>query len=248
MENIFEKVYDEAADLNKRKNKICIALIKKIGSPRSKYSPNHAVTAVAKSFILSGARLSEQIISAVRRRHLLIAVLGLRPLFELMINAKYTYDHPKYKRNIKHQRRVCKSVFKLSNKKRKVIHSKIDNKTLAQRAGEVKLLKLYETNYRGLSDWGHLMLRTIKIERQNEGDFFGMQLMESALCLIHDVIESICEGFNLEKDEEWGNGVATLSDKVAEYEKNNGRSTHNKALAVKLGSRPDIGQCSDLIP
>lgn len=221
MKNKFEKIFNEAAALNKRKNEICIDLIKQIGSPQSKFSPNHGVTAVAKSFIHSGSRLSEQIIFSAGKRNFLIAVLGLRPLFELMINTKYIYDHPDFQRNIRHQRRVCKSVIKLTNKTRRPIHSRIDNKTISQRTNEVKLLKLYKTNYRGLSDWSHLMLRTIKIEKQNTSDIFGMQLLESAICLIHDIIESICEGFNFKKNDEWSNNVAALRDKVIRYENNN---------------------------
>lgn len=221
MKNKFDEIVKEAIVLNKRKNTICTDLIMQIGSPKSKYSPNHGVTAVAKSFLFSGSKLSEQILSAVRINHLLIAVLGMRPLFELMINAKYIYDHPKYKRDIKHQRRVCKSVINLSNKKRKVIHSRIDNKSLYHRSKDVDLLKLYKTNYRGLSDWSHLMLRTVKIERQNEGELFGMSLMESALCLIHDVIDSICEGLNLEKDKTWENDVAVFKDKIVRYQEEN---------------------------
>ena len=209
----YEQVLLEAVALNKRKNEIADQLIRQIGTPKNRNSPNHGITAVAKTFLLSGYKLSGQILDSVRLGHLLIAVLGVRPLFELTINSIYTFNHPKHTRNYKHMRRVCKDIIRITNRKRNVNHAFIDGKHLKERVQQIGLSSFYRNNYRGLSDWSHIMMRTPYISRQVEGEKFGVGVVIQALCLSHDIIDSISEGFGCEIHKQWEADLRTFRDK-----------------------------------
>jgi hypothetical protein len=104
----FDNAIQEALNLNKRKNELFDSAIKKIGTPQNKHNPNHGVVFVVRAFLLSGYKLSGQIVDSVWIGHLLIAVVGSRPLFELMVNTIYVFNHPQHKRDVRHRRRVWK--------------------------------------------------------------------------------------------------------------------------------------------
>ncbi len=215
----FSNIIQEAINLNNQKNKIAFYIIRRISSPKNRDDPNQAVTAVAKTFVFSGSKLSGQIIEAVQRGHLLLAVLGIRPLFEMMVNTSYTFNHPlKHKKDaIRHARKVCEEIIGKTNDticfEREVEHSKIDGKTIRGRARKVKMLKLYEINYKGLSDWSHLMMRSPYISKPKEGEKFGINLASQTLCLIHDVFEPICKYFNIVLDRRWEEGIIQFRNK-----------------------------------
>ena len=209
----YDEALQEAVRLNNRKNQIGTEIIRKIGVPRSKHNPNHGVQAIAKTFILSGCKLSGQIIDAVRIGHLLLAVIGMRTLFEMMINATYAFNHPKHRHDVRHMRRVCKDILKTTNKKRgRVVHSRIDGKGVEARAKEIGLLRLYKTSYRGLSDWSHLVTRTPFISQQEPGEKFGKAVASQALTITHDILDSICEGLGQSLDKSWESKVVAFRD------------------------------------
>ena len=208
----FVEAMNRAVQLNDQKNKICTDLIRKMVTPTSKFNPNHGAQAIAKTFLLAGAKLSGQIIDAARIGHLQIAIVGLRPLFELMVHSKYIYNHPKHRKDRRHMQRVAKDIIRLTNKKRPTNHSKVDGKRLHERIKELDLMHLYRSLYRALSEWSHLGIRTPYLSDQTAGEKYGMNISSISLCLIHDVIDSICEGFGFEMDKQWDREVVQFRD------------------------------------
>ncbi len=228
MSGSFGETLREAVRLNNRKNEIGTHLIRKIGSPSSRNNPNHGIQAIAKTIILSACKLSGQIIDAVRLGHLLLAVIGMRTLFEIMINTTYIFNHPKAKRDVRHMRRVCKDILRTTNKKRgRIVHSRIDGKGIEARANEIGLLRLYKTSYRGLSDWSHLAMRTPFISQQEPGEKFGIVSASQALTIVHDILDSICEGLGYSLDKIWTSEVIAFRD---EHERDShGGRNHQQA-------------------
>lgn len=217
MQKRFDEILEEAVALNKRKNELCDEIIKKIGKPASKYSPNFGITSVAKTFLLCGYKLSGQIIDAVRIGHVLIGLLGLRPLFELMINARYGFSHPRHLKSKRHMQRVAKDIIKVSNRKRPTKHSTIDGKNLYKRVEELKLMFLYRTIYRELSGWTHIGIRVPYLSEQGKGQQIGINVASLALCLVHDLMDGICLGFGFQMDEQWNKDVLTFRDTYQKY-------------------------------
>lgn len=213
----YDEAMLEAIRLNDRKNQIGTELVRKIGPLSTKHSPYSSVSAIAKSYILSGCKLSGQIIDAARIGHLLLGIIGMRPLLEMMINSTYIFNNPKHKRDKGHMRKVCRDILRTTNQKRgRVVHSRINGKGVEGRAKEAGLLKLYKTNYRGLSDWCHLTIRTPYISGQEPGEKFGKALAGQALSTSHDILSSICEGLNYSLDPAWTTEVVAFNDKFAQ--------------------------------
>ena len=153
----YEDKIKEASSIQEKYLSLGPSIISKIGRASNKYNPNHGVNANAKIFIYAGSKLAGQIIGAIKIGHLQLSVVGLRTLFEMSVNAVYVFNHPQIGQDKRHMRKVCKEIIRLSNKKRNVNHTRLDNKSFKQRLSMVNMGKLYNKNYRLMSVWAHLM-------------------------------------------------------------------------------------------
>lgn len=168
-------------------------IITKIGRHQNRFHPNSAVNAQAKNFVFAGAKLAGQILEALERGHLQLAVVGTRTLFEMSVNAVYIFNNPKKKNDLKHMRKICREIIRLANKKMKVNHTRIAG-AFKERLREIGQGHLYHSDYRIMSDWTHLMSRTIFITADaDKGKRFGFEVASKCLQALHNTSDAICE-------------------------------------------------------
>ena len=189
--NYAEKI-EEALVIQERYLSFFPQIVVKIGPFPSKYNPNLGVNASAKNFLYAGGKLAGQILKTTHTGYLQLAVVGLRTLFEMSVNAVYIFNHPKIGQKKRHMRKVCKEIIYLANKKRNVNHTRIDNKSFKQRLQEVGIGYLYNKNYRVMSDWAHLMSQTLYISTdQDKGQKFGVEIAKNCLYALHNIFDAI---------------------------------------------------------
>lgn len=183
----------EALAIQKHYLALVDPVITKIGRHQNKFHPNAAVNSQAKNFVFAGGKLAGQILEALERGHLQIAVVGARTLFEMSVNAVYIFNNPKRKNDIRHMRKICREIIRLANKKRNVNHARIAG-AFKERLREIGAGHLYHSDYRTMSDWTHLMSRTIFITADaDKGKRFGFEVASNCLQALHNTFDAVCE-------------------------------------------------------
>ncbi len=197
----FEKI-NEALEIQKKYSALKIPVFDQIGS-QSALSPNFWIKGQAQNYIFASTHLSGQIIEALQKAHLQLAVVGSRTLFEMAVNATYIYNHPKKRKRLSpiQMREVCKKIVWLANKRRgHVNHSKIEG-TIKSRLESMGMGSSYRTTYRVMSDWAHLQSRAIQISADpQKATKFGIQIAEVTLRGLHNTFDSICTYFKYALD------------------------------------------------
>ncbi len=209
----YDDILQNAIWLNRGKNKIFYSLREQINALDSACNLDNEVSAIAKSYIYLGSELSTQIIKCLNSKDILIASLSQRPLLELMINSKYIFNHPKHQHDIDYMKRVCKDLFKKANARGKVKHSVIDKKSIYDRAKETKLKSFYENNYRWLSNWNHIMLKTMFFLDKEKERKVMISTLKHTLCLSIDIFKNISRGLKLSLNNNFVKHIEDFRDK-----------------------------------
>lgn len=194
----WEEKIKKATQIQAEYSKLVSPIITKIGRNQSKFHPNSGVNLQAKNFVFSGCKLAGQILDSLRLGHIQIAVVGTRTLFEMSVNAVYIFKNPKRKNDIRHMRKVCRQIIRLANKKRKVNHSRIDG-TFKTRLEEIGMKHLYQGDYRIMSDWAHLMIRTIEISADpQKASKLAIETAAKTLDSLHNTFDSVASFYGFE--------------------------------------------------
>ena len=159
-----------------------------------------AEEACAKLFLHAGANLSIQLLRAVESGYLQLAIVGLRSLFEMSVNSKYIFNHPKFLKNKTHVNKVSILYIDLIHTKERVNHTRLNNKSFESRADESGLGDVYKRNYPMLSEWAHLMGRTPYLYKPDYGERFGISVAENALHALHNIYDSVCFYYDFKLD------------------------------------------------
>jgi len=159
--------------------------------------------------------MAGQIIGALKIGYLQLSVVGLRSLFELSVNSVYIFNHPDIGQNKRHMRKFCKEITRLSNKKRNVVHTRICNTSFKTRLDAIGMGRLYSRHYRIMSDWTHLMTRTLTLTTdQKFGQKFGIQIAGNCLFALHNMYDSICAYCKYELDPELEKSVIKFGSSI----------------------------------
>jgi len=203
---------EEAEGIQKGYSSLVQNIIRDIGMFPNKHNPNIGVSAISKTFIYSGIKLAEQIILSLRNGNLEIAIVGLRTLFEISINSVYIFNHPKLKVGKKkyHARNFCKEIIRLANKKKGVRHTCLKDTTFKQRLNDIGMGSLYNRDYKILSEWAHLMIRSSHYSNINDDKRKQLSKEVAGGCLVylHNIFDSICAYHEIALNPDLGKLVA----------------------------------------
>lgn len=170
---------------------------------------------VSTNMLLAASKLSGQILDALSKEYTQIAVVGLRTLFEMYVNAKYIFDHPDYQKNFPHMDKVCKDyIARGRSKDWKVLKNKLDEETIKGRMEKVGLKHHYETDYTEMCEWAHLMSKVLNLQFNEKGFVdFGARVASYCLCSLSNLIDSICSGLGMPMDVDAEAMVASFQKK-----------------------------------
>lgn len=202
---------EEAKTIHAQYTNIKNGLAIKTGTTKSHHHPNLGVIAVSRGFLFSGYSLAEQILEALRMNHWYIAIVAMRSLYEMSVNANYIFNHPLEKHNVQRIRRLCRDIRRLANKKRKPNHTKLDGKRLFERAEEVRMKHSHRSIYRILSEWSHLSSRVLQIANSpKDREVLKVETAHICLCSLHNILNAMCSYYDYKIDK-------TLEEKVIKF-------------------------------
>jgi len=191
----YDDAIDEAIVIHRKYWELGPLILGRMKRPMKKRSPDSLVNMMAINFLYSGGNLTGQILRSIQRGDLQLGIVGVRTLFEMSVNVGYVFNHPKIRQNKPHMRRVCRDIIRIasiSNRKASVNHARIDNKAFKDRLKDVGMEKLYKTNYRIMSEWTHLMTKTIHFYKNPEmAQNFGLRTAAVSLYSLHNIYDSI---------------------------------------------------------
>lgn len=192
----YDDTIDQAIRIQKEYWELGPLILGGIKRPMNKHNPDSLVNMMSINFVYSGGNLTGQILRSIKRGDLQLGIIGVRTLFEMSVNAVYIFNHPKIGQNNPHMRRVCRDIVRLasiSNRKASVNHARIDNnKAFKDRLTDVGMGRLYKTNYRIMSEWTHLMTKTIHFYKNPEiAQDFGLRTAAVSLYSLHNIYDSI---------------------------------------------------------
>jgi len=213
-----EQIISEGKELGNRLFNFGIALAKKIPKDSDKGEKETSRRAVLKGFLMSGCQLEIQIIDAVSRRHLILALIGLRSLLEHDINSNYIFDHPRHKHDLKWIYDHCKDIFDRTNDLG-MSKNQLGGVGLKQRAKAIGFLHLYEKNYAGLSDYSHLTLRPPFLNKPEIYEKLIPSIISQCLCNLLGIIDSVIVSNNLSWEHDLKNDVIAYRDKYEELDR-----------------------------
>jgi len=208
----FEQIINEGVELSKRLFQFSLDLSRKIPKHSSIDEKEDNRRAVLKGFLISAAQLSGQIIEAVVRRHLSLAIIGSRTLLEFSIDANYIFDNPNHKNDLTWVDTLCKDLFDRTNSF-VMPKSKLGTTSFRERANEINRLDLYEKNYASLCDYSHLMLRHPFLNSPQTLEKLSIGTISQSLCNLVGVIDSVVVFQNFKWDENLLKEVLAFRDR-----------------------------------
>ena len=110
----------------------------------------------ANVFAVGAEMLVLEILENLERSHLLISIIGLRPLFENYINVHYIYNHPEHLEDNDWAEKICKDFIDRTLDPC-AMKSRIGEKSLFKRAKELGLDDLYTIVYSNLCNFTHFL-------------------------------------------------------------------------------------------
>lgn len=188
----YKEKISKAVTIKNQYLSIAPQIITKIGRSPNKHNPNHGLSAIQKNFIYSGGKLAGQIIASLDQGYIQLSMIGLRSLFEMSVNSVYIYANPTSPKNIREIRKICKEIIILSDKKRRPKHTLIDNKSLKQRLDDINMGYYYYKQYRIMSEWVHLSIKTSQLTvDQDYGKSLGVDIAANSLFSLHNIYDSV---------------------------------------------------------
>jgi len=216
-----EQITKEGKEIYVELFQLGLSLAKKLRKDNDAGEKDSSRRAVLKGFLISGCQLSGQIIEAVSREHLVLALIGLRSLLEFDINSSYIFDHPKHRHDSEWIYDLCKDLFDRANDLGK-FKNKLGGVGIKQRAKEIGRPDLYEKNYAGLCDYSHLILRPPFLNKTEIHKKLTPAIISHSLCHLADIIDAVIISNNFIWEHDLKNKVVSFRDKCEGMIEKNG--------------------------
>ena len=214
-DSLFKQKLSEGVFLKAKLIKLCLDLIKEFPNNRSDTAEN-TQQSVAKSFLTANVQLLDQMVEAVLKGHLGLALIGMKTMLESNVNANYIFDHPQHKKDFGWIDSLCKDVFERTNNL-KAYKNQLGNKSVKERMIAIGAKDLHDQNYASLNDYCHLVLRLSIVNISSDKEDLSIDIISQALCSYMGVIDSICECFSLKGHEDLKKEVVSFSDKYERH-------------------------------
>jgi len=195
----FGEKIKEGLELSKKVEEFAFELKRKLPKVNDLNKAESQRIKVARAFLISESKLCRQIVFAVSKNCLDLALIGLRTMLEFDINADYIFNHPNHKNDLKWVDSLCNDIFKRTNDLG-MLKSKLGGFSLKDRAKDVGCSEFYKKNYASLSSYVHLMLEQSYVQEDGEFEKLSLAVVSQALCILLDVIGSIAKFHNLQID------------------------------------------------
>ena len=216
-DSLFKQKLSEGVSLKDKLTKFCLYLNKEFPNDRSDGAQNTR-RSVARSFLLANAQLLHQIVEAVLKGHLGLALIGMKTMLESNVNANYIFDHPQHKKDFGWIDPLCRDVFERTNDL-KAYKNQLGNQSVKERMIAIGAKDLHDQNYASLNDYCHLVLRLSIVNISPDKEDLSIDIISQALCSHMGVVDSICECFSLSGHQDLKKEVFSFSDK---YERKQG--------------------------
>jgi hypothetical protein len=158
---------------------------------KKKDSRKSLPTFLACNFFSVGSQmLAYQIWWNLENGNLLIALIGLRSLFEDLINVRFIYYHPKHEDDLQWTEEICNDFLQRS-KDQSARKSKLGEATLLTRAKQVEFEQLYFDVYADLCNYSHFLANSIDVF---DPLYYKGKTIESAIYVLtcyHDLIAAL---------------------------------------------------------
>jgi hypothetical protein len=141
-------------------------------------------------FSIASQMLAYQIWWNLENGYLLISLIGLRTLFENLINVRYIYYHPNHEDDLQWTEEICNDFLQRSSNQ-EARKSKLGEVSLLKRAREVEFEDLYFIVYSDLCNYSHFLANSIDVI---DPLWFKGKTIESAIYVLtcyHDLIAAI---------------------------------------------------------
>lgn len=208
----FEEKIKEGLELSGKAEEFAFELKKKLPNVNDLNKAESQRIKVERAFLISESKLCRQIVFAVSKNCLDLALIGLRTMLEFDINADYIFNHPSHKNDLKWVDSLCNDIFKRTNDLG-MLKSKLGGFSLKDRAKDVGCSELYNKNYASLSSYAHLMLGQSYVQKNDEFEKLSLAVVSQALCILLDVIDSIAKFHNLQIDEKLSKKIISYKDR-----------------------------------
>ena len=172
---------------------------------------------MAKGFLISSGQLCGQIIKASAEGSLSLAIVGHKTLLEHSINANYIFDHPNHCGDVAWVDRVCADMLARTSDLA-APKNRLNDVALKTRFVEIGRPDLYQKNYAGLCDYGHLVLRAPFLNDKTNFEKQTLSVISQSLCALYGVVDSIEAFFNLGLDANVKDEVISYRDRVEPVE------------------------------
>lgn len=141
-------------------------------------------------FSIASQILAYQIWWNLENGNLLISLIGLRTLFEDLINVRYIYYHPNHEDDLVWTEEICNDFLQRS-RDQEARKSKLGEVSLLTRAREVEFENLYFEVYSDLCNYSHFLANSVDVI---DPLWFKGKTIESAIYVLtcyHDLIAAI---------------------------------------------------------
>lgn len=154
---------------------------------------------MAKFHVLISMQLTGQVLTALREGMTLLASMGYRSLQEKEINTKYIYAHPKHKGDSDRLKKLAADFWRRS-KFRTLNKARLDNKSIEQRAREVRKLGFYKRTFADMSGYPHNLAGGTMLN--SEPIFLNktVQLSVASVAILHNITEHVAKAYDLQRD------------------------------------------------
>lgn len=173
--------------------------------------------AVSNNFIYSGTKLAGQILASLGSSNgfLQLGIIGARTLFEMQINSVYIFKHPEHSGDTEWIKSCSVELLNLSSPETKN-HTRFNNSNLEQRATQINLKYIYDKNYRVMSEWAHLMMRTVELDVDPiAAKKFGLITAITTLVGLHNIFDSIYFNYKISMDESIEESILQYSNDIS---------------------------------
>ena len=201
---IFPDLYKEALQIRD--------FIGKAGQPESDDDKRRSI---AKKNLIDTAVLASQILSAIERNAILLALIGSRSLVESEINTKYAFSHPDHIGDISWVYKVCNDYYRISNDP-KAMKNYLNTESVAARAKAVGLSDMYEKTYIGLCNFAHMGGHTALSISDPYRDRFAVDASVAAVAAVNNINDYVAVHFNFRRDDALEGRVLEFAAKFPE--------------------------------
>jgi hypothetical protein len=173
-----------------------------------------AYTDIPRMMLKDSLTLATEVIYSLKDERLLISLIGLRSLFETLINIAYIYAHPEHKNDLPWSTGLCKDCIRRANDP-DAFKNQLGDVSVAKRAKEVGLEAHYKDIIGGLSNFTHMIGFCPTQNDPQKTEKMYRSAYVQVLTAMLDIYQVLQNHFNLQKADVWKSRVVTFSKEYA---------------------------------